>query len=106
MALSGVRSSWLDAIKGDVAFAIARYPLRRGGQRRVLAGAGIAEPLFPFGGVVRPLLHLDAPWRRLGGQIEFVALHNGEAAWYDDLGVRLRHLGIGKYLPQPRRLVR
>ena len=48
--------------------------LRRGGQRRVLAGADIAEPLFPCGAVVRPLLHLDAPWRRLGRQIEFLAL--------------------------------
>jgi hypothetical protein len=31
------------------------------GERRVLAGAGVAEPLIPFIGVVGPLLQLDPP---------------------------------------------
>ena len=44
--------------------------LRGGGQRRALAGAVVAEPLFPCGRVVRPLRHLDAPFRRLGGKEE------------------------------------
>jgi hypothetical protein len=33
-------------------------------ERRVLAGALVGKPLLPFGRVVRPLRHLDAPGRR------------------------------------------
>src|SRR5215468_8339693 len=31
----------------------------------LLAGPAIGEPLLPFGRVIRPLLHLDVPSRRL-----------------------------------------
>src|SRR5262245_5237035 len=38
------------------------------GERRVLASAGVAEPLFPSVGVVGPFLQLDAPRGRLGSR--------------------------------------
>jgi hypothetical protein len=58
-----------------------------GRQRRVLAGAGVAQPLLPCAGVVRPQLPLDAPRRRLGGQTERIPLRSGQAAWGNCLGV-------------------
>jgi len=51
-----------------------------GGQGRLLVSADIGEPLFPCRRVVRPLLHLDAPGRRLRGQEEDLALRGGEAS--------------------------
>src|SRR5215468_3876218 len=80
--------------------------LRRSGQRRVLADAGVGEPLFPDRGVVRPLLHFDAPRRRLGGQEECVALGGGQAARDSHLGTRYKFFRVGINFPQPRRLVR
>src|SRR5580700_8568906 len=83
----------------------ARPPaLRRVRQGRVLAGARIGEPLFPFGRVVRPLLHLDAPRWRLGRQEEGFALGGGQAARDGGLGGRHQRLSVRKDLPDPRRL--
>jgi ABC transporter substrate binding protein len=43
-------------------------------ERRVVASASVAEPLFPRVGVVRPFLQLDAPKRRFRREKERIAL--------------------------------
>jgi hypothetical protein len=53
--------------------------LRRGGERRVLARVLVDKPLLPLGRVVGPLFQLDAPCRRLGGQVEGLALGGRQA---------------------------
>jgi len=53
--------------------------LRRGGERRVLARVLVDKPLLLLGRVVGPLFQLDAPCRRLGGQVEGLALGGRQA---------------------------
>src|SRR5215471_6532293 len=62
--------------------------LRRDRERRVLAGALVDEPPLPFGGVVGPLHHLDAPCRRFGGQVDGLALGGRQAARDNRPGLR------------------
>jgi hypothetical protein len=64
--------------------------LRRGGERRILASVLVSLPPLPLGGVVRPLCHLDAPRRWLGGQEKGFALRSREAARDCRFGVRLK----------------
>jgi hypothetical protein len=84
------------ALEGDVQCGALITKIR---ERRVLTGALIGEPLFPFGAVVRPLLHLDAPCRRLRGYEEGFALRGRKAPWDGGLCSRHQLLHVGKDVP-------
>jgi ProQ/FINO family len=62
-----LRSSSSNSVRLRTRFA---HRLLRLGQWRVLAGTGVGQPLLPFDRLVGPLLHLDAPHRRLGRREE------------------------------------
>src|SRR6266853_4939547 len=53
--------------------------------------------------MIRPLRHLDAPGRRLGGQEKGrLSLCSGQAARGSHFGGRYQFLAVGKDLPQSR----
>src|SRR5262249_10322483 len=62
--------------------------LRRIRKWRAFAGASVAEPLFPYFGVVRPFLQLNAPQRGFEGQEERAALPRCQAAGHGCFGMR------------------
>src|SRR6516225_12003642 len=67
-----------------------------GGEWRILTGAGVAEPLFPFVGVVGPFLQLDAPKGRLWGEKESLALRRGQAPGDDYPGLGHQSLSVSE----------
>src|SRR5262245_64258958 len=87
---------------------LVRWRWRRtlfGRQLALLPGSAVGEPLLPCGRVIGPLLHLDAPSRRLRIEESSFAPRARQATRNGPLRIVDEALRRGEHVPQPRRPV-